>query len=311
LLPTVSAFVVFMMRSPLSAEAERRRIPSLLSAIVLWLLAVAIFYGVIIMLSAPAVDWISKAPEIGRSIQDKLRVLDQPLSALKDMRNALLPEGTESDVGIDVVSILQPAVSVVTPAIGELFIVFAALFFMLLGRARIRRGFVAYFKGRDARLLILRIINDFEQNLAKYLSTVTLINIVVGVAAGAIAWLVGLPQPTAWAVLGFVLNSIPYIGALIVEIGMFLVGLVTFPTVTHATIAPLLFVALATFEGQFVTPSIVGRRITLNPLVVFLSLVFWTWLWGPVGAFLAAPMLIMVLAATGELFPKDAPILPD
>ncbi len=311
LLPTVSAFVVVMMLSPLSAEAERRRIPSLLSAMVLWLLVVAIFYGVIVMLSAPAVEWIGKAPEIGRNIQEKLRVLDQPLSALNDMRNALLPEGTKPDVGIDIVSILQPAVSVVTPAIGELFIFFATLFFMLLGRAQIRHAFVAYFEGRDTRLLMLRIINDFEQNLAKYLSTVTVINIVVGIAAGGIAWLVGLPQPTAWAVLGFVLNFIPYIGALIVEIAMFLVGLVTFPTLTHAMIAPLLFVALATLEGQFITPSIIGRRITLNPLVVFLSLVFWTWLWGPVGAFLAAPMLIMVLAATGELFPKDAPLLPD
>ena len=85
--------------------------------------------------------------------------------------------------------------------------------------------------------------------------------------------------------LGFVLNFIPYIGAAIIEIGMFLVGLITFPTVSYALLAPLLYIAMGLVEGQFITPSVLGRRFTLNPLTVFLALVFWAWLWGPVGAF--------------------------
>jgi len=94
------------------------------------------------------------------------------------------------------------------------------------------------------------------------------------------------------------------------EAALFLVGLVTFATLAHALLAPLMFLALATLEGHFVTPSIIGRRLTLNPLTVFLSLVFWTWLWGPVGAFLAVPLLIMALVVIDHLFPEDEPGLP-
>jgi predicted PurR-regulated permease PerM len=120
----------------------------------------------------------------------------------------------------------------------------------------------------------------------------------------------GLPDPVAWVVLGFILNFIPYIGALMMEAALLMVGLVTFPTLAHALVAPLIFLALATLEGHFITPGIMGRHLTLNPLTVFLSLVFWTWLWGPVGAFLAVPLLIVAQVVFGHLFPEDDPELP-
>ena len=137
LLPVASAFVVAMMLGPLSAHAERYRIPSLLSAIVLWLLVIAVFYGVIVLLAAPVVDWIGKAPDIGRNIQEKLHVLDRPLAALQEMRDALLPSDKKGSLGVDIMTFVQPAVLVVTPAIGQTFIFFGTLFFMLLGRSQI------------------------------------------------------------------------------------------------------------------------------------------------------------------------------
>jgi predicted PurR-regulated permease PerM len=192
------------------------------------------------------------------------------------------------------------------------FIFFGTLFFMLIGRTKLRRVTVALFEDRDARLRTLKIMNDIEHNLTSYLSMVAVINFTVGIAAGVIAWAVGLPDPVAWAVLGFILNFLPYIGALMMEAALFLVGLVTFPTLTLALAAPLLFVVFATLEGHFITPALIGRRLTLNPLTVFLSLVFWSWLWGPVGAFLAVPLLIMGLVAVTHLFPADeAPALPE
>jgi predicted PurR-regulated permease PerM len=310
-LPAASAFVVTMMLGPLSARADRLGVPSVVTAILLWLLVTVVFYGLIVLLSAPVVAWIGKAPDIGRSIQERLRVLEQPLSSLRDMRDALLPSEAGKGFGFDIMSIVQPTVGVVTPAIGQIFVFFGALFFMLFGRNRMRHVMVAFFQKRESRLRMLRIMNDIEHNLTGYLSVVALINIVVGLGAGIIAWAVGLPDPLAWGVLGFVLNFIPYIGALIMELGMFMVGLVTFPSLTYAFIAPLVFLALAVLEGHFVTPSILGRRFTLNPLTVFLSLIFWTWLWGPVGAFLAAPLLIVGLVAVIHLFPKQTPELPE
>jgi predicted PurR-regulated permease PerM len=310
LLPVASAFVVAMMLGPLSARAERYHIPSLLTAIVLWLLVIGVFYGVLVLLAAPVVDWIGKAPDVGRNIQEKLHVLDRPLAALQDMRDALLPSDKKGSLGVDIMTFVQPAVLIVTPAIGQTFIFFGTLFFMLLGRSQIRRVLVIFFDERDARLRTLKILNDIEHNLTGYLSIVALINVAVGLCGGAAAWVAGLPDPVAWAVLGFILNFIPYIGALIMEAALFMVGLVTFPTLTHALIAPLMFLALATLEGHFITPSIMGRRLTLNPLTVFLSLIFWTWLWGPVGAFLAVPLLIMALVVIDHLFPEDGRELP-
>ena len=113
---------------------------------------------------------------------------------------------------------MTPAVSIVTPAIGQIFIFFGTLFFMLLGRTRLRHVLVAFFDDREARLRMLKIMNDTEHNLTGYLSLVMIINFCVGLAAGATAWAVGLPDPVAWAVLGFILNFVPYIGALLMEV---------------------------------------------------------------------------------------------
>jgi len=310
LLPATSAFVIGLMLGPLSARAKAYGIPSMITAIVLWLLVVVVFYGVIILLSAPALDWIGKAPEIGRIIKEKLQVLEQPLSALQDLRNAILPQGENSRFGFDIANFVQPALIVVTPAIGQIFIFFGTLFFFLLGRARLRHVLVILFENHDSRLRTLKIINDVERNLTNYLSVVAVINFVVGLGACLIAYFIGLPNPVAWGVLAFILNFIPYIGALIMEAVLLAVGLVTFPTLIQALIAPVLYFGFTTLEGHFITPSIMGRRLALNPLTVFLALIFWTWLWGPIGAFLAVPLLIVALVAINHLFPQEERVLP-
>src|SRR5262249_26473484 len=239
-----------------------------------------------------------------------LYVLDRPLAALHELRNALLPSDKKGSLGVDIIDFVQPAVAIMTPAVGQTFIFFGTLFFMLFGRSQLRQVLVVFFAEYESRLRMLKIMNDIEHNLTGYLSIVALINIAVGLCGGAAAWLAGLPDPVAWTVLGFILNFIPYIGALIMEIALFVVGLATFPSLTHALVAPMIFLALATLEGHFITPSIMGRRLTLNPLIVFLSLVFWTWLWGPVGAFLAVPLLIVALVVANHLFPEEEPELP-
>jgi predicted PurR-regulated permease PerM len=311
LLPFAAAFVVTMLLSPLSERANNAGAPSLLTAVVLWLAALAVFYLVITLVSAPVVDWVHRAPDIARSIQQKLQLFEQPLSALRNMRSALLPADASKGLNVDLVALAQKAVSVVTPAAGELLIFFVALLFMLLGRRRLRTMVVGFFSQHEARLRALRIMNDIERNLTRYLSVVAVINVGVGAGAGTIAAAVGLPDPVAWGVLGFTLNFIPYIGAGVMELGMFLVGLVSFPSLTHAIFAPILYLAMGLIEGQLITPSIVGHRFTLNPLTVFMSLVFWAWLWGPVGAFLAVPLLITALVVVEHVFPKRVPELPD
>jgi predicted PurR-regulated permease PerM len=310
LLPVMSAFTIGMMLGSLFNSATKAGIPPAVTAIVLWLLVITIFYGIIILLSAPLVEWVGKAPDIGRSIQDKLHVLDRPLQALQNLRNAVLPDAPDKAVTFDLLAIVQPAMTVVTPAIGQIFIFFGTLLFFLLGRSQLRQVTVAFFHEREARLRMLRILNDIEHNLTGYLGIVAIINCVVGVAAGVIAWSVGLPNPVAWAVLAFILNFVPYLGAIIMEVVLLAVGLVTFPDLGHAVLAPLLYLGFTTLEGHFITPAIMGKRLLLNPLTVFLALIFWTWIWGPVGAFLAVPILIVTLVALTHLFPGEEPVLP-
>ncbi|HZP78979.1 MAG TPA: AI-2E family transporter [Pseudolabrys sp.] len=312
LLPITSAFIVGLMLGPLSSSAQRHGVPTVVTAIVLWLLVIVVFYGVIVLLSAPVVEWIGKAPQIADSIKAKLHILDRAAEAMSNLRNAILPpNGNANAFDFDLMALVRSTLSIATPAIGQVFIFFGVLFFFLLGRTQLRHMLIGLAANHEARLRTLRILNDVERNLTNYLSVVALINLCIGLAAGLIAYFVGLSSPVAWAVLGFVLNFIPYIGALIMEAALFAVGLVSFATLTHAIVAPLVFLGVATLEGHFITPSIMGARLTLNPLTVFLSLIFWTWLWGPVGAFLAVPLLIVALVAIHHLFPRDEPPLPE
>ncbi len=310
LLPTMAAVVVGLMLGPIANYGRRLRLPPVFTAMVLWLAVIGLFYAVIAILAQPAMEWVGKTSEIGISVKEKLHILDAPLAALKNLRNAILPEGERSGLGFDIASVVQPALIVVTPAIGQIFIFFGTLFFFLLGRAHLRNVMVYFFSDREARLRMLKIFNDVEYNLTTYLSVVAVINFFVGVAAFVVSWAVGLPSPLAWGVLGFILNFIPYIGALMMEVVLLAVGLVTFETLTQALIAPLLYLAFTTLEGHFITPGIMGRRLTLNPLIVFLALIFWTWLWGPVGAFIAVPLLIVAVVTITHLFPKAERILP-
>jgi predicted PurR-regulated permease PerM len=310
LLPATFAFVIGLMLGPLSAKADRAGVPTILTAIVLWLLVVVICYGVIALLATPVLDWIGKAPEIGRIIKARLHFLDGPMSALRDLRNAFMPEGEKSGAGVDLVTFVQPALAIATPAIGQTFIFFGMLFFVLLGRSRMRRTLATGFDDHATRLRFLKIWNDIENQLTSYLSVVAVINLVVGLGAAAIAFAVGLPNAIAWGVLAFILNFIPYIGALLMQLVLLGVGLVTFPDSAHALAAPLLYLGFTTLEGHFITPAIMGKRLTLVPLIVFLALVFWTWLWGPAGAFLAVPLLIVSTVSIRHIFPEEGAVLP-
>jgi predicted PurR-regulated permease PerM len=128
--------------------------------------------------------------------------------------------------------------------------------------------------------------------VSQYFGTLAVLNLVLGVLAVGLAWAVGLPNPLLWGVLAGMLNLISYLGPAITVVTLFVVGLMTFPSLKGASVAPLIWIFVTTVEGQFITPTIIGHRHTLNPFLVFLSIAFWSWLWGPVGALLAVPLLI-------------------
>jgi predicted PurR-regulated permease PerM len=165
------------------------------------------------------------------------------------------------------------------------------------------------FADHDARLRTLRILNEIEGRLGGYLLTVTMINFGVGVATGIVCLIAGMPNPAGLGALAATLNFFPIIGPVAMFVILVVVGVIAFSTISAGLIAPLAFVGLTFLEGHFVTPTIIGRRLELNALAVFLALAFWTWLWGPMGGFLSSPILIVALILKDHLLPTVSPQL--
>jgi predicted PurR-regulated permease PerM len=306
LVPILAAAVVALSLAPLVKAASRYRVSPWLTALLIVLCSLGVVALVVTAIAGPVSDWIGRAPEIGATIKQKLAVLEQPLAAARRLETALF--GAQNASAPNVV---LPVVAFLTPAAGELLLFFVTLMFFLVGQFHLRARLVALFPGREAKLRFLKIMNDIEKNLALYLLVVTAVNAALGaiVALGAIS--VGLPNPAMFGLLAALLNYVPYVGPAVMTVILFGVGLVSFPSLEHALVAPIGFVALTTAEGHFITPTIVGRRITLNPLLIFLALAFWTWMWGPIGAFLAAPLSIVGLVVFNHLFPAEDVKLPD
>jgi predicted PurR-regulated permease PerM len=312
LLPILAAAVVALTLAPLVKAAKRLGVsPWLTGFFVVALCFVAMGLGAS-ALAGPVSEWIARAPEIGATIKERLAVFDEPLASLQQLQTALFGanSGTLS-VSTPSSAIVLPMVAYMTPAAGELLLFFGTLLFFLVGQIELRANMVAMFGNRDAKLRFLKIMRDIERNLAGYLTVVTLINAAVGVIVALGAWLIGYPNPVIFGLLAALANYVPYVGPAAMMVVLFGVGLVSFPSIGHALIAPVGLVALTTVEGHFVTPAIVGRRLTLNPLLVLVGLAFWTWMWGPFGAFLAVPLSIVGLVVFNHLVPADDVKLPD
>jgi len=156
----------------------------------------------------------------------------------------------------------------------------------------------------------LRILNSIEEHLGGYLLMVAMINLGVGAATGIICAIFGMPNPAGLGALAAILNFLPIIGPVAMFVILILVGVISFPTLATALLAPLAFAGLTFVEGHFITPTIIGRRLELNALAVFVGIAFWTWLWGPMGGFLSSPLLIVALILRDHLWSPSEPSLP-
>jgi len=313
LLPVVAGIIVGITLSPAVKHGARFGLPHALSALVVVMLAVCIIGAVLTFFAAPLTEWIGRAPEIGRAVREKLHAFDYPLSVLHDIKGAMTPaaaSGPTVAVEQNPAELVGAALVVITPAVSQFVVFVATLIFFLATSNTLRQKIVVAFVTRDGRLRMLRIWNDIEQNLVSYVAMVTMINVGLGVVTATMLYLIGFPNPVTFGLLTAVLNYIPYLGPAIVALVLFGVGVVAMPSLLQAVLAPALFVAIATAEGHFITPSIVGRRLTLSPFLVFLALAFWTWLWGPVGAFLAVPLVIVSYVVFGHLWPEEESTLP-
>jgi predicted PurR-regulated permease PerM len=309
-LPVVMAFVVGTMLSPAASLLERYRIPRAVGAVLLVVTVTAAAVFMVGLISSPLVEWSTRLPEVGARLKDKLHVFDRVIALWQDLQGMVGSPDTLSSFQLPKVDWVQPTIEFLSPTFTEFLLFFATLILFIASWRDLRRTLILTFADHDARLRTLRIINEIEVHLGNYLLTVTLINTGVGIVTGIACAIAHMPNPAGLGALAATLNFIPIIGPVAMFAILVAVGIVALPTLSAGMIAPLAFIAIAFMEGHFVTPTIIGRRLAVNALAVFLALAFWTWLWGPMGAFLSSPLLIVGLILKEHLMPVNSPQLP-
>jgi predicted PurR-regulated permease PerM len=309
LLPVVSAFVLGTMLSPAASFMQRHRIPRSLAAIAIVCSVFGAFLLIVGLISAPLLEWTNRLPELVDILKQRAAIFDRAIALLNDLRSYL--GGTGSSLGFPKIEWVQPTLEFLSPTFAELLLFFATLVLFIASWSELRRTIVMTLSGRANRLRMLRILNAIEQSLGGYLQTVTAINLCVGLLAGLTCAFAGMPNPIGLAALAATLNFIPIIGPIATFVVLLAVGVISQPNLAAGLTPALIFAFVAFLEGHFVTPAIIGRQLALNALGVFLSLAFWAWLWGPIGAFLSSPLLIVGLIVKQHLWPEQDPVLPE
>ena len=305
LTPIILAFVLALVFSPLRRALERLRVPAGGAAFLIMLALVSVLGVLGMLLSQPVREWTADAPAIGAELEDRIRSIRRSMTG--DDEGASLTEvvekvteaaaPTEGDAAVTEVVVkddnLLSTLAAQAPATAvQMVLTLALLFFVLASGDMFYEKLVHVLPRLADKRRAVRIAREMERKISRYLHTITAINAGLGLSVGLAMWALGMPDPLLSGVTAFLLNYVPYVGAMIGAGLTLVVGLMTFET-TGAAIAPAIaYYALTSIEGQFVTPFTVGRNLKLNAVVVFIAVAFWAWLWSVVGMLIAVPILV-------------------
>lgn len=301
LLPVTLALVLMFLFAPLIRALQRGRIPSAVGSAMVIVLVLAISSFLVVELSGPLAEWLEKTPETGAKLQSRaqpLRRFFDRIASTGERVEKLTQTTAETKkeaqaVELKKTNLLDTVFSGTSKTVLSLVLVVVLLYFLLASGDLFLTKLVHVLPTLSDKKKAVQIAREIESNISKYLFTIASINAAIGILSGFLFWGFGLPNPALWGAIACLLNFIPTVGALSVAILITLISLATFPSLTHAALAPIAFLTLTMVMGTFVSPLIMGRRLTLNPVVIFLGLSFWGWLWGIPGALLAVPMLAM------------------
>ena len=310
LMPVTLAVLLFLVFVPVRRWLWRRGISPVVSATGITALLVAFLLVMGSMLVVPARQLVDDLPQISQQLEEKLRALKHSVKSLQNAAEkiddiadtdaeagtgAVQPAVVAESGGGSVSSGMVTAATAYVPAFfSQLLLTLLLLFFMLASGDLLYLKIVQSFDTmRDKRRAYLAL-REIEDSIGDYLGTITLINLGLGVAIGFALYLLGMPSPTMFGAMAFLLNYIPYIGMII---GMFIiavVGLVSFDGYIIAIMASLSYIVINSIEGQIITPYFISRRLRMNTVVVFLSVALWAWLWSVIGMIVAVPLLVVI-----------------
>ena len=296
ILPIVLAFVLKLLLQPAVKLLERAHLPRPVGALFVILLAAGVLGGLVAALSKPATTWAERLPEGLPRLEAHLVVLKHPIEFLQKIiqqaEQATQAPGQRDSIAVRRDSGLSSTIFAGTRTVADgFFTTVLVLYFLLVSGDTFLRRLVEVMPKFSDKRQVVDIFRQIEDDISAYLVTITAMNAAVGLLTAAAMYFCGLGDPLLWGAIAFLLNYIPMLGPLF-GIGTFLLaGLLTFDSLWWALLPPALYLGIHLIEGETLTPMLIARRFTLNPVLVILSLVFWFWMWGVPGAILAVPLL--------------------
>lgn len=299
-MPIILAFLFTLTLTPIVRFGGKRGIPAVLSATLLVLVSAVILSLGGYLLSGPVMALINDAPQIGAKLTDRVEELRGPFDLMMQISQRIdNATDTARTVGVMKVSVQQPGI--LSQAAGTMLsgatniaIVFVLTLFLLSSGTLFYEKIVQSFGTMSEKKRALSVVYDVEREVSRYLLTVTLINAALGAIIGVGLWFIGMPTPFLWGVAAALLNFLPYIGALMTIMLVTVISIISFDSFSYAMLAPAFVITCNVLEGNIITPLIVGRRLELNAVAIFIAVAFWSWLWGFIGALLAVPMLVVI-----------------
>ncbi|CAN7387748.1 AI-2E family transporter [Devosia sp. LjRoot3] len=313
LAPITLAIVIGLMFGPVADRLEAVGIPPALSAAVVVLLLLGVIAAGIVAFALPLSEWVARAPLIWEKLQAQLANLKEPLESFSQFQSQLsevfgggsaaMNVNVEDGSAVTSVALLAPAL------LAQILIFLASLYFFVATRDHIRISVLSLCVTRRMRWRTAHVFRDVETKVSKFLLSITFINVCVGIAVTLVMWAIGMPSPILWGALAAVLNYIPYVGQGTMILILLAVGLGTQTRIEQILLPALCYLGVNFIEGQIVTPHFIGRTMTLNPFMIFLSITFWLWAWGPVGGLVAVPTLLMATSILTHALPSK-PVAP-
>ena len=300
LVPIAIAVMLTLLLGPLVRGMSRYGVAEPVAAGIIVFGTITLLGVAIVLLSAPATEWLKRAPETLRQVQGKLRDIG-PVTAIQETATSVaqVTAGTNADsaeprVHVTTSSPLQRVGWTTATVVGGVLTVVFLTFFMLASGSMFRRKIAYLFPSGAHRTRIKRALFEVERQMSRYLLINTLISVAFGVATAAFLTVIGVPNPVLWGAVTAVLNYIPYLGAFVT---VTLIGIVSLATARGTELMVLAcggFLLIDLLKGNLVTPLVLGRRVPLNTVAVFLSLLFWGWVWGIPGFIMAVPLTVMI-----------------
>jgi predicted PurR-regulated permease PerM len=302
---TFAVMLYFLLRGTVR-KLVRIHIPRILASALVLGTAITVLTVATLHLAAPAAAWAQRLPHAVQELEAKSRTwrlpLEQASRGLLAVRKMADVEGAEKVPRVAVVrpGWLQGFVEGAAELTSQFALTIVAAFFLLLDGDSLFDRLFHLAPSFSNRRRASTLVSEVGTRMSQYLRAVTLINFGLGAVIAVSFFLLGMPNPVLWGVLAAVLTYIPYLGP---AVGIALVALasfVTFPTAASAAAPPLVYFAFASLEGNLVTPLVLGHSFRISPLVVFVWLSLWVWLWGVAGAILAVPMLMLIKIVCDE-----------